>query len=149
MSLNKVILIGRLGRDPEVRYMPNGEAVCNFSIATSETWNDRQTGQRQERTEWHNITLYRRLAEVAGQYLKKGSQVYIEGRIQSRKYTGKDGIERTAYEIIGNEMKMLGGSNDSGQQAQAAQAETPTPPRRQAPAAPAQPVDDIDDDVPF
>ena len=149
MSLNKVILIGNLGRDPEVRYMPNGEAVCNFSIATSETWNDRQTGQRQERTEWHNITLYRRMAEVAGQYLKKGSLVYIEGRIQSRKYTGKDGIERTAYEIIGSEMKMLGGGNDSGQQAQAAQAETPTPPRRQAPAAPAQPVDDIDDDVPF
>ncbi|WP_373814141.1 single-stranded DNA-binding protein, partial [Neisseria dentiae] len=85
-SLNKVILIGNLGRDPEVRYMPNGEAVCNFSIATSETWNDRQTGQRQERTEWHNITLYRRLAEVAGQYLRKGSSVYIEGRIQSRKY---------------------------------------------------------------
>ena len=147
MSLNKVILIGNLGRDPEVRYMPNGEAVCNFSIATSETWNDRQTGQRQERTEWHNITLYRRLAEVAGQYLKKGSQVYIEGRIQSRKYTGKDGIERTAYEIIGNEMKMLGGGNDSGQQN--AQHTPPAPPRRQAPAAPAQPVDDIDDDVPF
>ena len=95
MSLNKVILIGNLGRDPEVRYMPNGEAVCNFSIATSETWNDRQSGQRQERTEWHNITMYRRLAEIAGQYLKKGSQVYIEGRIQSRKYTGKDGIERS------------------------------------------------------
>ena len=148
MSVNKAILIGRLGRDPEVRHMPNGDAVCNFSIATSETWNDRQTGQRQERTEWHAITLYRRLAEIAGQYLKKGSLVYIEGRIQSRKYTGKDGIERTAYEIIGNEMKMLGGGNDSGQQAQAAQAETPTPPRRQAPAAPAQPVDDIDE-IPF
>ena len=147
MSLNKVILIGNLGRDPEVRYMPNGEAVCNFSIATSETWNDRQTGQRQERTEWHNITLYRRLAEVAGQYLKKGSQVYIEGRIQSRKYTGKDGIERTAYEIIGSEMKMLGGGNDSGQPN--AQHTPPAPPSRQAPAAPAQPVDDIDDDVPF
>ena len=146
--LNKAALIGRLGRDPEVCYMPNGEAVCNFSIATDETWKD-QHGQKQERTEWHAITLYRRMAEVAGQYLKKGSQVYIEGRIQSRKYTGKDGIERTAYEIIGNEMKMLGGGNDSGQQAQAAQAETPTPPRRQAPAAPAQPVDDIDDDVPF
>ena len=82
MSLNKAILIGRLGRDPEVRQMPNGEAVCNFTIATSETWNDRQTGQLQERTEWHNITLYRRMAEVAGQYLKKGSLVYIEGRIQ-------------------------------------------------------------------
>ena len=148
MSLNKVILIGNLGRDPEVRYMPNGEAVCNFSIATSETWKD-QHGQKQERTEWHAITLYRRMAEVAGQYLKKGSQVYIEGRIQSRKYTDKNGVERTAYEIIGNEMKMLGGGNDSGQQAQAAQAETPTPPRRQAPAAPAQPVDDIDDDIPF
>ena len=147
MSVNKAILIGRLGRDPEVRYMPNGEAVCNFSIATSETWKDRQTGQRQERTEWHNITLYRRMAEVAGQYLKKGSQVYIEGRIQSRKYTGKDGIERTAYEIIGSEMKMLGGGNDSGQQN--AQHTPPAPPSRQAPAAPAQPVDDIDDDVPF
>ena len=146
MSLNKAILIGRLGRDPEVRQMPNGEAVCNFSIATSETWND-QHGQKQERTEWHAITLYRRMAEVAGQYLKKGSQVYIEGRIQSRKYTGKDGIERTAYEIIGSEMKMLGGGNDSGQQN--AQHTPPAPPSRQAPAAPAQPVDDIDDDVPF
>ena len=146
MSLNKAILIGRLGRDPEVRHMPNGEAVCNFSIATSETWTD-QNGQKQERTEWHNITLYRRMAEVAGQYLKKGSLVYIEGRIQSRKYTGKDGIERTAYEIIGSEMKMLGGGNDSGQQN--AQHTPPAPPSRQAPAAPAQPVDDIDDDVPF
>ena len=147
MSVNKAILIGRLGRDPEVRYMPNGEAVCNFSVATSETWKDRQTGQRQERTEWHNITLYRRMAEVAGQYLKKGSQVYIEGRIQSRKYTGKDGIERTACEIIGSEMKMLGGGNNSGQQN--AQHTPPAPPSRQAPAAPAQPVDDIDDDIPF
>lgn len=116
MSLNKVILIGNLGRDPELRYMPNGDAVCNFSIATSESWNDRNSGQRQERTEWHNITLYRRLAEVAGQYLKKGSQVYIEGKIQSRKYTDKQGVERTAYDIIGNEMKMLGsrGGNQQG-----------------------------------
>ena len=145
--LNKVILIGRLGRDPEVRYMPNGEAVCNFSVATSETWNDRN-GQRVERTEWHNITMYRKLAEIAGQYLKKGSQVYLEGRIQSRKYQGKDGIERTAYDIIVNEMKMLGGGN-SEQQAQSAQAETPTPPTRQAQAAPAAPVEDIDDDIPF
>ena len=146
MSLNKAILIGRLGRDPEVRHMPNGEAVCNFSIATSETWKD-QHGQKQERTEWHAITLYRRMAEVAGQYLKKGSLVYIEGRIQSRKYTDKNGVERTAYEIIGNEMKMLGGGNDSGQQN--AQHTPSAPPSRQAPAAPAQPVDDIDDDVPF
>ena len=171
MSLNKVILIGRLGRDPEVRYMPNGEAVCNFSVATSETWNDRN-GQRVERTEWHNITMYRRLAEIAGQYLRKGSQVYLEGRIQSRKYQGKDGIERTAYDIIANEMKMLGGRNDNsggapyddggysqgGYQQQAPQQqyqaapqnqERPAAPRRQAPAAPAAPVEDIDDDIPF
>ena len=146
MSLNKVILIGNLGRDPEVRYMPNGEAVCNFSIATDETWKD-QHGQKQERTEWHAITLYRRMAEVAGQYLKKGSQVYIEGRIQSRKYTDKNGIERTAYEIIGNEMKMLGGKAE-GSSESANTAEPPAPPRRQAPAAPAQPVDDIDE-IPF
>ena len=112
MSLNKVILIGRLGRDPEVRYMPNGEAVCNFSVATSETWNDRN-GQRVERTEWHNITMYRKLAEIAGQYLKKGGLVYLEGRIQSRKYQGKDGIERTAYDIIASEMKMLGSRNEN------------------------------------
>lgn len=143
--LNKVILIGRLGRDPEVRYMPNGEAVCNFSVATSEAWNDRN-GQRQERTEWHNITMYRKLAEIAGQYLKKGSQVYLEGKIQTRKYEGKDGIERTAYDIIVNEMKMLGGGGNDGQQAQA---ETPTPPRRQAPTTPTAPAEDIDDDVPF
>ncbi|WP_274584931.1 single-stranded DNA-binding protein [Neisseria leonii] len=169
MSLNKVMLIGNLGRDPEVRYMPNGDPVCNFSIATSESWNDRQTGQRQERTEWHNITLYRRLAEVAGQYLKKGSQVYIEGRIQSRKYTGKDGIERTAYDIIGNEMQMLGSRQNSSsapydddQSAYAPQqnsrpaapaqnynSEPPAAPRRQAPAAPVKPVEDIDEDIPF
>ena len=166
-SLNKVFLIGNLGRDPDIRYMPNGEAVVNFSIATSESWNDRQSGQRVERTEWHNITMYRRLAEIAGQYLKKGSQVYIEGRIQSRKYTDKDGIERTAYDIIGNEMKMLGSRNASAggapfddsnayqaappaQPAHSYTAEPPAVPRRQAPAAaPATPVDDIDDDIPF
>ena len=165
MSVNKVILLGRLGRDPEVRYMPNGEAVCNFSIATSETWNDRN-GQRQERTEWHNITMYRRGAEIAGQYLKKGREVYIEGRIQSRKYTGKDGIERTAYDIIANEMKMVGPRegggaapyDDGGYQQAAPQqnhyqpeapAAAPAAPRRQAPAAPAAAVDDIDDDIPF
>lgn len=148
--LNKVILIGRLGKDPETRYMPNGEAVCNFSVATSESWKD-QSGQRQERIEWHNITMYRRLAEIAGQYLKKGSQVYLEGKIQTRKYTDKNGVERTAYDIIVNEMKMLGSGNNDGQQAQSVQAETPTPPRRQAPAAPAAPVDgnDESDDIPF
>ena len=134
--LNKVILIGRLGRDPEVRYMPNGEAVCNFSVATSESWKD-SNGQKQERSEWHNVTMYRKLAEVAGKYLTKGSQVYLEGKIQSRKYQGKDGIERTAYEIIANEMKMLGGNSQATQE---------QPKRQQAPAAP---VENITDDVPF
>ncbi|HGH6289694.1 TPA: single-stranded DNA-binding protein [Neisseria meningitidis] len=174
MSLNKVILIGRLGRDPEVRYMPNGEAVCNFSVATSETWNDRN-GQRVERTEWHNITMYRKLAEIAGQYLKKGGLVYLEGRIQSRKYQGKDGIERTAYDIVANEMKMLGGRNENsggapyeegyGQSQEAYQRpaqqsrqpasdapshpqEAPAAPRRQ-PVPAVAPVEDIDDDIPF
>ena len=164
-SVNKVILIGNLGRDPEVRYMPNGDAVCNFSIATTDQWKDK-SGQRQERTEWHNITMYRRLAEIAGQYLKKGREVYIEGRIQSRKYTGKDGIERTAYDIIANEMKMVGPRegggaapyDDGGYQQAAPQqnhyqpeapAAAPAAPRRQAPAAPAAAVDDIDDDIPF
>ena len=146
--LNKVILIGRLGRDPETRYMPNGEAVCNFSVATSEAWNDRN-GQLQERTEWHNITMYRRLAEIAGQYLKKGSQVYLEGKIQTRKYQGKDGIERTAYDIIANKMKMLGGGSDGKQAQQAQNGTPPAPPTRQAPAAPAAHVDDESDDIPF
>lgn len=144
--LNKVILIGRLGKDPETRFMPNGEAVCNFSVATSESWKD-QSGQRQERIEWHNITMYRRLAEIAGQYLKKGSQVYLEGKIQSRKYQGKDGIERTAYDIIANEMKMLSGGSDSGQQS--TQHTPPEHPRRQAPATPAAPVGDESDGIPF
>ena len=145
--LNKVILIGRLGKDPEVRYMPNSEAVCNFSVATSESWKD-QNGQRQERTEWHNITMYRKLAEIAGQYLKKGSQVYLEGKIQTRKYTDKNGIERTTYDIIVNEMKMLGGGND-GQQAQSAQNGAPPAPPKAKQTAPVQPREDIDDDIPF
>ena len=148
--LNQVQIIGRLGRDPEVRYMPNGEAVCNFSIATSESWNDRQTGQRTERTEWHNITLYRRLAEVAGQYLKKGALVFVQGKIQSRKYVDKNGIERTAYEIIGSEMKMLGDTSGGAQQQTTPPAQNqtpPPPPQRQAQAK--QPVNDVEDDVPF
>ncbi|MGE9548369.1 single-stranded DNA-binding protein [Snodgrassella sp. CS2] len=176
MSVNKVILVGRLGRDPETRYMPSGDAVTNFSIATDEQWRDRN-GERQTRTEWHNITLFGKLGEIASQYLRKGSQVFIEGRIQSRKYSGKDGIERTAYDIIGSEMKMLGSRNDTGtaggsydqmgggadyaqggnfsqggyDAAPAASSPPPAAPRRQAPRpapAPA-PIDDIDDDIPF
>lgn len=146
MSLNKVILIGRLGRDPECRYLPNGDAVCNFSIATSESWKD-QSGQKKERTEWHNITMYRKLAEIAAKYLQKGSLIYLEGRIQSRKYTGKDGIERTAYEIVCSEMKMLGGKAE-GSSESTNTAAPPAPPRRQDSAAPAQPVDDTDE-IPF
>ena len=140
--LNQVQLIGRLGKAPEVRYMPNGEAVCNFSIATSENWKD-ANGQKQERTEWHNITLYRRLAEVAGQYLKKGALVFVQGRIQSRKYVGKDGIERTAYEIIADSMKMLGDTSGGAQN-------QPPPPQRQSQTKqPVQPVNDVEDDIPY
>ena len=170
--LNKVILIGYLGRDPEVRYMPQGDAVCNFSIATSESWKD-QSGQRQERTEWHAITFYRKLAEIAGQYLKKGSLVCVEGKIQSRKYTDKQGVERTAYDIVCSEMKMLDSRNSQQQDnwdnggaqnyAPAPQQDYAPPPQAAAysepPAAPQQrsrpaspppaPVDDIDDDIPF
>ena len=142
--LNKVFLIGRLTKDPEVHYLNNGDALCNFGLATSEKWKTK-TGESVEKTEFHNITMYRRLAEIAGQYLKKGSQVYLEGKIQTRKYTDKNGVERTAYDIIANEMKMLGGGNSE----QPAQGETPTPPRRQIPATPAAPAEDIDDDIPF
>lgn len=132
--LNKVILIGRLGCDPETRSMPNGDAVCNFSVATSEKYTDKN-GQRQEATEWHNVTMYRKLAEIAGKYLTKGSQVYLEGKIQSRKYTDKNGVERTAYDIIANELKMLGGNAQ-------------TPAQKPQPAQ-AQAQDNISDDVPF
>ena len=148
MSLNKVILIGRLGRDPECRYMPNGDAVCDFSLATTESWKD-QSGQKKERTEWHNITMYRKLAEIAAQYLKKGSQVYLEGKIQSHKYTGKDGIERTAYEIVCSEMKMLDSKASGGaEQYTPAPQPTPQPVKRQAPPQ-AVPQDEIDDSIPF
>ena len=154
MSVNKVILVGRLGRDPETRYMPNGDAITNFSLATDEQWRDRN-GERQTRTEWHNVSLYGKLGEIANQYLRKGSQVFIEGKIQSRKYTGKDGIERMAYNIIGNEMKMLGNRNDgsdSGNNNAAPPTSNPPPaPRRQPPqqTPTTPPIDDIDDDIPF
>ena len=156
MSVNKVILVGRLGRDPETRYMPNGDAITNFSLATDEQWRDRN-GERQTRTEWHNVSLYGKLGEIANQYLRKGSQVFIEGKIQSRKYTDKDGIERMAYNIIGNEMKMLGNRNDgsdSGNNNAAPPTSSnppPAAPRRQPPqqTPTTPPIDDIDDDIPF
>lgn len=170
MSVNKVILVGRLGRDPEVRYMPSGDPIATFSIATDEQWKDKN-GERQTRTEWHNITLFGKLGEISGQYLKKGSLVFIEGKIQSRKYTDKAGVERTAYNIVGNEMKMLGGRgdalensasfDDNGPNKEISRYTTPPvtvnnssadqipeTPRRQ-PSSPTPPVDDLDDDIPF
>lgn len=107
-SVNKVILVGNLGRDPETRYMPNGEAVTNITVATTDTWKDKGSGQKKELTEWHRITFYRKLAEIAGQYLKKGSQVYIDGKLQTRKWTDKEGVERYTTEIIADSMQMLG-----------------------------------------
>ena len=142
--LNKVFLIGRLTRDPELRFMPNGEAVCNFGLATSDKWKNKN-GEPTEKTEFHNITIYRRLAEIAGQYLKKGSQVYLEGKIQSRKYTDKNGVERTAYEIVCHEMKMLGGNEAHMQPAPPANQEPPPPPAARNAALPS----DDDSEIPF
>jgi single-strand DNA-binding protein len=113
-GVNKVILVGNLGNDPEVRYMPNGNAVANLSIATSESWKDQQ-GQQQERTEWHRVTMYRKLAEIAGQYLKKGSQVYLEGKLQTRKWQDQQGNDKYTTEVIADQMQMLGGRNEGGQ----------------------------------
>ena len=112
-SVNKVILVGRLGKDPETRYMPNGEAVTNVTLATSETWKDK-SGEKQEKTEWHRVTFYRKLAEIAGEYLKKGSMLYVEGRLETRKWTDKEGKERYTTEIIANEMQMLSSRNSGG-----------------------------------
>ena len=156
MSVNKVILVGLLGRDPETRYIPNGDAITNFSLATDEQWRDRN-GERQTRTEWHNVSLYGKLGEIANQYLRKGSQVFIEGKIQSRKYTDKDGIERMAYNIIGNEMKMLGNRNDGSDSGNnntsppTSLNPPPAAPRRQPPqqTPTTPPIDDIDDSIPF
>lgn len=114
-GINKVILIGNLGADPEIRYTQNNTAIANLSIATSESWKDKQTGEPREQTEWHRCVAYRRLAEIAGEYLKKGSKVYVEGRLQTRKWQGQDGVERYTTEIVINEMQMLDGRPGSGQ----------------------------------
>jgi single-strand DNA-binding protein len=108
-GINKVILVGNLGKDPETRYMPNGKAVTNFTVATSESWKDKQTGEQREQTEWHNIVMYDRLAEIAAEYLRKGSQVYLEGKLRTRKWQDKEGRDRYTTEINANEMQMLGG----------------------------------------
>lgn len=133
MSVNKVILIGRLGKDPEVKKMTNGESVTNVTLATSENWKDK-TGIKQEKTEWHNLVFFRRLAEIAGQYLKKGSQIYVEGKIQTRKWQDKEGQDRYMTEVVVNEMQMLGGK--------------PGSPSAQATPQPASQKDD-DFDIPF
>jgi len=120
-SLNKVCLIGNLGADPETRYTAGGTAVTNVRIATTEKWTDKQSGEKHEETEWHRITFFGRQAEVAGEYLKKGSSIYIEGRLKTNKYTDKDGIERWSTDIIANELKMLGGGNGGGDRQQGGQ----------------------------
>lgn len=159
-GINKVILIGNLGQDPETRYMPSGGAVTNLTIATSESWKDKQTGQPQERTEWHRVVFYNRLAEIAGEYLKKGSKVYIEGSLRTRKWQDKNtGADRYITEIVANEMQMLdsrgGGEGMGGGQGYAQQTRAQQAPAQQAPAqaAPAQNesagFDNFDDDIPF
>ncbi len=160
MSVNKVILVGRLGAEPESRAFPDGGSICNLRLATSESWKDRQTGERKERTEWHRVTLRNRLGEIAQQYLHKGSQVYIEGRIQTRKWQDQSGQDRYSTEIIGNEMRMLDskGASDGGQggyQQQSAPAPQATPQPASPSAGPdyGSPqggnADYLDDDIPF
>lgn len=150
-GVNKVILIGNLGKDPEVRYMPNGQAVANVTIATSENWKDKNTGEQQERTEWHRVVFYRRLAEIAGEYLKKGSRIYVEGKLQTRKWQDNNGQDRYTTEIIGNEMQMLdsrgaGASmSDSGGYSQPANNQY----GGSAPEPQMVPAGDFDDDIPF
>ncbi len=150
-GVNKVILVGNLGKDPEVKYMPNGNAVANITVATSETWKDKQTGEQKENTEWHRVTFYRRLAEIAGEYLKKGSKVYIEGRLQTRKWQGQDGQDRYTTEIIANEMQMLDSRGGSTGFAPSQNTQQPQSQAAPAPAASVPPVDEgfLDEDIPF
>ncbi|PPE67219.1 single-stranded DNA-binding protein [Caldimonas caldifontis] len=166
-SINKVILIGNLGRDPEVRYTPNGAAICNVTIATSRNWKDKNSGERMEETEWHRVVFYDRLAEIAGEYLKKGRPVYVEGRLKTRKWQDKDGVEKYTTEIIADQMQMLGGRDGGGDESgagggggysrsseggggggsrPAARAPAASKP---APQKSSTGFDDMDDDIPF
>jgi single-strand DNA-binding protein len=153
-SVNKVILIGNLGADPETRYSASGDAICNIRLATTESWKDKQSGERREVTEWHRVVFYRKLAEIAGQYLKKGSQVYIEGRIKTRKWQDKEGNDRYSTDIEATDMTMLGKREGQGEPASASQrASAPAPSYAPAPPA-AQKKPDFsddfgDDDIPF
>jgi len=165
-GVNKVILVGNLGKDPEVRYTPGGSAVANVTIATSDQWKDKQTGEQQERTEWHRVVFFNRLAEVVAEYVKKGQQIYVEGRIQTRKWQDQSGQDRWTTEIVANEMQMLGGRSGGGGGGGSGAGgfdqgmDQSTPQQRQAPQAqgggqqanaPAQggAFDDFDDDIPF
>jgi single-strand DNA-binding protein len=147
-GINKVILVGNLGKDPEVRYMPNGNAVANITIATSESWKDKTTGENQEKTEWHRVVLFRRLGEIAGEYLKKGSQVYIEGKLQTRKWQDNNGQDRYTTEIIANEMQMLGGRGGGGSSS-ASFANEDSSANTARSTAMAEGPNDFDDDIPF
>ena len=153
-SVNKVILVGNLGRDPEVRYMPEGGAVTNISIATTDTWKDK-SGEKQERTEWHRVAFFGRLAEIAGEYLKKGSQVYVEGALRTRKWQDKEGQERYTTEIVANEMKMLGRREGGGAEPMAREPREPATAAASSGGAKPAPkkgggnFEQMDDDIPF
>ena len=158
-GINKVTIVGNLGQDPEVKYMPSGGAVCNITVATSESWNDKSTGEKQERTEWHRIVFYRKLAEIAGEYLRKGSQVYVEWKLQTRKWQDQGGADRYTTEIVANEMQMLGGRGSASSGASSSGSTGFDSSNNQTSAAPASSntsapagagmADDFDDDIPF
>ncbi|MBQ0712229.1 MAG: single-stranded DNA-binding protein [Porticoccus sp.] len=162
-GINKVILVGNLGKDPEAKFMPNGNAVTNITVATSESWKDKQTGQQQERTEWHRVVFFNRLAEIASEYLKKGSKVYVEGSLRTRKWQGQDGQDRYTTEIVASEMQMLdsrGGSTgydnpapaQQNAQAQGSQQQPNQQPNQQSSSTASVPdagFDSFDDDIPF
>ncbi|MDH3364205.1 MAG: single-stranded DNA-binding protein [Gammaproteobacteria bacterium] len=151
-GVNKVIIVGNLGQDPETRYMPSGSAVTNFTVATNESWKDKQTGEQKDRTEWHRVAMFNRLAEIAAEYLRKGSQVYIEGKLRTRKWQGQDGNDRYTTEIIADEMQMLGSRGDGGGGNFGGSKGGGKGGRSQGGggSAPPQPgPDDFDDDIPF
>lgn len=144
-GVNKVIILGNLGQDPEIRYMPDGKAVANLSVATSEEWMDKQTGEKKEKTEWHRIIIFGKLAEIAGEYLKKGSKAYFEGRLQTRKWQDQSGQDKYTTEIIANVMQMLGSAQGTSHQSTSAN----QPSQQQSQPAQAQGFDDFDEDIPF
>ena len=147
-GINKVIIVGNLGGDPETRYMPSGSAVTNLTVATNESWKDKQTGEQKDRTEWHKVAMFNRLAEIAAEYLRKGSQVYIEGKLRTRKWQDKSGQDRWTTEIVADEMQMLGGrggAGGGGGSAPMSSGQGSGPPSAPPQAGP----DDFDDDIPF